>query len=154
MAGQFALMHKKNIPYGGAPSQFEFCDLFSKNRDIIHVKRYGNSSALSHLFAQGRLSGELFQMEKEFRKKVAEILPEEFLFDNPQERPRSEHYQVVFAIISDFPGDLSLPFFSKLNLKNTARNLSGLGYRVAKSKIDVADDRSKLTKYRERRKQK
>jgi len=40
-----------------------------------------------------------------------------------------------------------------LNLKNTSRNLRGLGYRVAKLKIDVADERSKLTKYRERRKQ-
>lgn len=153
MTGRFALMHNKNIPFGGAPSQIEFCDLFSKDRDIIHIKRYGNASALSHLFAQGRSSGELFQMEMEFRRKVAAMLPEDFSFEDAQERPRSEHYQVVFAIISDVQGDLELSFFSKLNLKNTARNLRGLGYRVAKSKIDVDDGRSKFTKYRRRRKQ-
>ena len=28
----------------------QFCDLYSKGRDIIHVKQYGGSSLLSHLF--------------------------------------------------------------------------------------------------------
>ncbi len=51
-------MDKKNIPYGGGYSRIEFCDLFSKSKQMIHVKRYGGSSVLSHLFNQGLVSGE------------------------------------------------------------------------------------------------
>lgn len=154
MAGQFALMDRKEIWYGGGQSQIEFCDLFSLDRDIVHVKRYGASSVLSHLFAQGRLSGELFQMDKEFRDKVSLELPAGFQLENAGERPKSGDYQVVFAIISDVPGELNIPFFSKLNLKNSARNLSGLGYKVAKIKIEVDVTKAKIQKFRERRKEK
>ncbi len=154
MAGQFALMDRKEIWYGGGRSQIEFCDLFSLNRDIVHVKRYAASSVLSHLFAQGRLSGELFQMDREFRDKVSQELPEGFKIVNVADRPRSDDYQVVFAIVSDVPGELDIPFFSKLNLKNSARNLSGLGYKVAKLKIEVDVGRAKLQKFKERRKTK
>jgi len=154
MAGQFALMDRKIISYGGGYSQIEFCDLFSTNGDIIHVKRYGSSSVLSHLFAQGRLSGELFQMENEFRQRVAEKLPEGFEIKNLQERPKSGDYQIVYAIISDIPRELDIPFFSRLNLKNSVRNLCGLGYRVAKLKIEVDEKKAKLKRYRRRREQK
>jgi uncharacterized protein (TIGR04141 family) len=41
------------IVHGGGHSKIEFCDLLSRDKKIIHVKRYGNSSVLSHLFAQG-----------------------------------------------------------------------------------------------------
>ncbi len=149
---QFALMDRKNISYGGGQSRIEFCDLFSLEGDIVHVKRYGASSVFSHLFAQGRLSGELFQMDKEFREKVSQELPEGFSIGDAKERPNSGDYQVVFAIVSDVPGELDIPFFSKLNLKNSARNLSGLGYRVAKSKIEVDATKAKLKRFRERRK--
>lgn len=148
----FVLMDRGNISYGGGHSQIEFCDLLSRNKDIIHVKRYGSSSVLSHLFAQGRLSGELFQMEEEFRKKVQEKLPEEFTLDNLIVKPKSDEYQVVFAIISDAPGKLTIPFFSRLNLKNSVRNLRGLGYRVSKSKIDVSEEKIIEKKYKRRKK--
>jgi uncharacterized protein (TIGR04141 family) len=83
------------------------------------------------------MSGELFQMDQEFRRKVAGKLPAPFTIREPTERPMTDQYQVVFAIISNAPGDLDIPFFSRLNLNNSARTLKGLGYRVAKHKIDV-----------------
>lgn len=54
-----ALMDKKTIYYGGGRSQIEFCDIYTKDRRLVHVKRYGGSSVLSHLFAQGVVSAEL-----------------------------------------------------------------------------------------------
>src|SRR2546425_6910223 len=33
-------------------SRVEFCDLYTDSQDIIHIKRYGGSSVLSHLFAR------------------------------------------------------------------------------------------------------
>ena len=150
-SNQFALMDQQMIFYGGGHSQVEFCDLYSINKDIIHIKHYGQSSLLSHLFAQGRSSGEIFQMEKVFREKVSEKLPKDFEIKNSHERPRSDDYQIVYAIISNVPGALEIPFFSKLNLKNSARSLRGLGYRVAKAKIEVDDRKTVLKKYRKKR---
>ena len=67
---------------------------------VDHIlNKYGSSSVLSHLFAQGRVSGELFQMESEFRHKVNKHLPVEFSINNPNKRPESNDYQIVFAII-------------------------------------------------------
>ena len=154
MPDKFVLMDKKNIPYGGGHSSIEFCDLLSSELDIIHIKRYGSSSVLSHLFSQGRISGELFQMEPDFRDKVNNFLPICFKMKNSKKRPMSNAYQIVFAIISDVPGDLNIPFFSRLNLKNSYRNLQGLGYRVAKSKIDVNREKMITKKYRPRKKSK
>jgi hypothetical protein len=52
----YTCMDGKNIVYGGGRSKVEFCDLFTKDRVMIHVKRYGGSGVLSHLFAQGAAS--------------------------------------------------------------------------------------------------
>ena len=50
------LMDRKNIRYGGGASSVEFCDVYdSENNTFIHIKNYYGSSALSHLFAQGRV---------------------------------------------------------------------------------------------------
>ena len=65
----FALMDRKVIMIGGGRSRVEFCDLFSINNDIVHVKKYGGSSLLSHLFFQAIVSGESFLHEEDFRKK-------------------------------------------------------------------------------------
>ena len=51
---------------------------------------------------------------------------------DPAKRPKQGEYRVVFAVISDRPGPLVLPFFSRLNLKHAVRRLDGYGFRVAK----------------------
>ena len=154
MAGQFALMDSKDIRHGGGQSKIEFCDLYSTNCDIIHVKRYGGSSVFSHLFAQGKISGELFQMDEKFRDKVSEELPKGFKIADTKQRPKTDQYRIVYAIISDARGDLDIPFFSRLNMKNSTRSLVSMGYRVAKSKVDVNVIKAKLKKYRKRGKAK
>jgi len=144
---RYALMDRKNISYGGGYTQIEFCDLFADGRDIVHVKRYGGSSVLSHLFAQGLVSGELFHTEPAFRRKVNARLPRRHRLADDDRRPRPDEFQVVFAVISDPPGDLVIPFFSRLNLKHAARRLAGYGYRVSIAKIDVSSVYSKLKRY-------
>jgi uncharacterized protein (TIGR04141 family) len=136
----FALMDRKEIKFGGGPSKFEFCDLFTLERDLIHVKQYGGSSLLSHLFAQGLNSADLFLGEEGFRQIVHGKLPPSHRFFDPSERPKPETYQVVFAIISQSQGPLWLPFFSRLSLRHACKRLQTLGYRVAWAKIEVASD--------------
>ena len=134
----FALLDKQNIPYGGGRSRIEFCDLYTRRGDIIHVKRYGGSSVLSHLFSQGTVSGEAFWMEADFRELVNQRLPESHRIQDPSRQPMPREYQVVFAVVSQQEGEgLSLPFFSRLNLRAAARRLQGYGYRVSISKIPV-----------------
>ena len=138
--GMYALMDRNFIYHGGGQSKFEFCDLYTNDRDIIHVKRYGASSVLSHLFAQGVNSAELFQTDAEFRDKVNDKLPVAYKIPDPSRRPEYGEYRVVYAIVSEIDGDLELPFFSKLSLKNARRRLEGFGYRITLSKVEVVDE--------------
>lgn len=85
---QFAVMDQKTIAHGGGQSTIEFCDLYSASKDILHLKRYGQSSTLSHLFSQGLVSGELFRMEAAFRKKVNRKLPKSHKLRDPKQPPK------------------------------------------------------------------
>lgn len=122
------LMDRKNISYGGGASSIEFCDVYDGDaRSFIHVKNYYGSSALSHLFAQGRVSGQLFLNDQPFRVKVKQ--KEGALPFNENDTPLAADFSIVFGVISDSENDLNLPFFSKVNLKNEKKLLEAFGFR-------------------------
>ncbi len=131
------LLDQKNIVHGGGRSQIEVCDLISINGELIHVKIYSKSSVLSHLFAQGLVSGQLIQMDSEFREKViAKLNPAFKHLLSKDQSPDKGSFTIVYGIISDTEGDdLRLPFFSQVNVNNTAKILSGMGYKVELLKI-------------------
>ncbi len=128
-------MDNDPIVHGGGRSKIEFCDLLTPDKKIIHVKRYGGSSPLSHLFAQGVVSGELFASDAEFRRKVNDRLPDAYKLANPDTRPKAGEYEVVYAIISHSDADLDIPFFSKVSLKNARSRLEFCGYNVSLKKV-------------------
>lgn len=128
-------MDAKNISYGGGHSKIEFCDVLTKDKKLIHVKRYSGSAQLSHLFAQGVVSGELMLQDAGFRAKVNEKLPKEHKFPNVVHRPEPQNYEIIFAIISESKSALEIPFFSKVTFRNTKRRLQAYGYTVTKTKI-------------------
>jgi uncharacterized protein (TIGR04141 family) len=120
------LMDKKNITYGGGSSSIEFCDVYDEtNKTFIHVKNYYGSSALSHLFAQGKVSGQMFLFDKKFRQEVKE--KEKKLTFNPATDPAPNDYKIVFGIISESNNPLNIPFFSKVNFKGTKSLLNAFG---------------------------
>ncbi len=129
------LMDRKIISHGGGHGKVEFCDIFTKDKKIIHIKRYGNSSVLSHLFFQGRVAGELFLNDEEFRDKVNKKLDAGFEIPNSTHRPIASEYEIIFAIISSSTKELKIPFFSKVNLRNTRNTLETFGYKVSLLKI-------------------
>lgn len=146
---RFALLDDtKKISHGGGHGQVEVCDLLSIDRKLIHVKLYGKSSVFSHLFAQGFVSGQLIQIDSEFREKVRGQLVSPFLeLFQVDEKPAQDEFTIVYAVISDAQGDnLYLPFFSRVNLNNTAKILRGFGYKVELLKISVDETYSKTTK--------
>jgi uncharacterized protein (TIGR04141 family) len=150
----FHLMHKVLVPYGGGKSSIEFCDLLGDNGDIIHVKRYSGSRDLSHLFAQGLNSGQLFQIDEGFRQAMDPHLPEFFRGRFIKNRPASQELRIVLAIVSKSLKPLNLPFFAKLSLRHAAQRLEIFGYRVALAKISTDQEHAKLKHYEERKKKK
>lgn len=130
-------LDQKSIQIEGK-SRFEFCDVYGKERIMVHVKRYAISSALSHLFNQGLVSAN-FLMEEEFRKKInKELLSGDFAIKDIKKRPNSDSscsYKIIFGIVSAVKGSLSLPFFSKLTLMHVSKTLNNLGFEFSVTKI-------------------
>jgi uncharacterized protein (TIGR04141 family) len=130
-----ALMDRQIIRLGDYRDQIELCDLLSQNGQFIHVKRKTRSATLSHLFSQGVISAELFLWEQSFRDSCAEKLiriEPSFASLIPSSKPETSNYEVAYAIIAkpnpNWPR--SLPFFSQLNLYNSAERLQRRGGRV------------------------
>jgi uncharacterized protein (TIGR04141 family) len=134
---QICLMDRQTVALGGPYNKIEFCDLLTQDGKVIHVKRYGASSVLSHLFAQGQVSAELFLSYPEFRDKVRVLLPTSYQSLIPSTRPIPANYEVIYAVISDSSTYLDIPFFSKVNLRNAKRRLESFGYRVSFQKIQA-----------------
>lgn len=151
-ATNFHLMHKVLVPYGGGKSSIEFCDLLGPDGDIVHVKRFSGSRDLSHLFAQGLNSGQLFQIDEGFRRAVDPHLPDGFRGRFLANRPATQELRVILAIVSKSLKPLNLPFFAKLSLRHAAQRLEIFGYRVALAKINTDPQHAKLKRYEKRKK--
>jgi uncharacterized protein (TIGR04141 family) len=128
--GVLHLLDRDLISYGQHRS-IEACDLYSRERVFIHVKKYGASSVLSHLFAQGAVSGELFYNEPSFRTAVSEKLPPAYQWGDPSVPPTPQQFEIQYAVICQPGKRLELPFFSKVNLKKESRRLRQLGFKVS-----------------------
>ena len=137
----YHLFHGSPIYLPANRGPIEFCDLavFGEDGcDLIHVKRFGKSSKLSHLFYQGTNSARLFRISPEFRKALsASIEDNQVLAKQLSKEPVQREYRVVFAIASSSTSRLPLPLFSKLSLKQAISELDGLGFRTAVAKIEV-----------------
>ncbi|MFB3917466.1 MAG: DUF6119 family protein [Terriglobales bacterium] len=146
----FALMDQKTIQIGGAHGRVEFCDLFTATKDLIHVKRYGASSVLSHLFSQAIVSGEAFRADPDFRAGALARLAGPFQLFTREQTPQPAEFQIVFAVVTEKSEPLQLPFFSRVNLRQATRRLQAFGYRTSLLKIQVAEARAKLKRYIDR----
>ncbi len=128
------LFDKKPITITGR-SPFEFCDVLTRDNKLIHVKRYSGSSALSHLFNQGYVSANLM-LEYQIRKRVNTKNVDGFQFTEPVDPNK---FEVIYGIISREDKDLDIPFFSKIMLVRTYKDLKKLGYETAIIKVKHED---------------
>jgi len=137
----FTLMDAKMIVHGGANSKIELSDLYKENL-FIHVKRYTRSSGLSHLFNQGKVSAELICSDKDFRiKAAAKIIEQDGTTNISEVRPDMQQVHVVFGVVSAASGELNLPFFSQVALKNAVyflKNTLNVG-KVSLVKIQAVE---------------
>lgn len=144
---EYVLMDTDLAYVPGAASGVEVCDLYRNDREFIHVKRYGGSSVLSRLFNQGLVSGELFRMDSAYRNIVNDKLPAERKIADPSGPPIPGEYRIVYAVISESEEPLSVPFFSKISLKNCVARLEAMGFDAMLAKISVEQQRKILKIY-------
>lgn len=133
----YALLDLQRFRPTGAATDIEFCDLFSSQRQLIHVKKRTSSATLSHLFSQGSVAAELFLQDQGLRDLVRDRLVELDKVNHaalvPNARPIAADYEIVYAIMAreGANGWPPLPFFSAVNLMHHASRIQTLGYRVS-----------------------
>ena len=128
-----ALIHKVGeIPFGGGKgNKIEVCDILTKNKDLMHIKKSGGSPLLSHLFNQATVSAEAL-LDSEFRTKYNTKLQEKGFGSYIDNDFKSNNYTIVLGIISKGKEPRpNIPFFSKVAIRYAAKTLSNLGYNVA-----------------------
>lgn len=136
------LFDRVAIQIPGQRTPIEACDVLGDHR-LIHVKRRTSSATLSHLFAQGRVSADSFRWIPGVRQQMREHLgsAHQLTATIPVDEPGQREFTVVFAVLAKnaakLPGDL--PFFSKLNLVRTARDVRRAGYEVRFAAIQQDD---------------
>ncbi|MBR5657112.1 MAG: TIGR04141 family sporadically distributed protein [Prevotella sp.] len=133
--GQILSMDTKLISSGVIGNGIEVCDLYTRNHQLIHIKRYGGSSVLSHLFNQGYVAANML-MQKDFRIRLNKH--EDFQqFDHVEEEVFNQRdYEIVFAVLSKYEENPPhIPFFSKITFKHVASSLNNLGYKVSVKSI-------------------
>ena len=153
--GAWSLMDRKLLKVGGIHDKVEFCDVYQPGV-LLHIKHYGSSNVLGHLFSQGLVSGELLKGHAQYVDLANAHLVAGHKLPAGNTVPRDvSGYKIVFCVISQSskPG-LHLPFFSKVVLKSVCTRLRELGYGgVMLSKIEC-DKNFVLTKKLAAKKQK
>lgn len=144
-----ALLDKKLVAPDGSTTRIEFCDLLSTDGSLVHVKRKSRSSTLSHLFAQGHVSAEALvdgtlrdQVRAAIQKAAGATDATGWLDLVPPSTSQVERDKVTvtYAVIanSSASGIEWLPFFSRLTLMQTVRDLNRLGFaKVALVRVPV-----------------
>lgn len=132
-------LFQANVP-GNNP--IEPCDVFTRNKELIHIKRYNGSSSLSHLIAQGLVSASLLS-DIEFRNFINESADAEIIKVNDN----NQDFKIVYAIVhKDSKKSIReiLPFFTIINLTQTVRQLDMMQIKYSIKKIDVVNSNSKI----------
>ncbi|MBK5221061.1 MAG: TIGR04141 family sporadically distributed protein [Thermoleophilia bacterium] len=95
---------------------------------------------MSHLFAQGLVSAELYLDDQRFRDGAAELLERLGASADmlSRERPNPGEWEVAYVVLTrgvrkDTP--YTLPFFSLANLASSARRLQDRGFKVSIAEV-------------------
>ncbi|EOW2077563.1 TIGR04141 family sporadically distributed protein [Vibrio mimicus] len=133
---QIAVLDQHWVRQKDVKQNYEFCDLITQCNRIIHVKHYGGSSVLSHLFAQATNGLNMMLNCPEVIPQVQEHLQETYISFDFSPLGKRVH-RVVLAIIYPHSGNLNIPFFSKVNLRHHAREMQNKGFIVELAEIPV-----------------
>jgi uncharacterized protein (TIGR04141 family) len=135
----YLLLDRKLIGIDDVPGPgIEVCDLVDlSKRRFIHVKKGSRqSSVLSHFFKQGSNSAQMIRKYEPFKAKLIERVQQDYGRRTAKELQGSldsgDRWTIDFQI-ADFPrpdNTHNIPFFSKLTLREEARNIEAMGFDV------------------------
>ena len=117
-------------------SPIEFCDLFLPERTFIHVKRYGSSEVLSHLFNQGRVAARLLLEDRRFREEAHKKFGGGAPFEI-EDRPDPRLFTIAFLVGSKYGDDQPLPLFARVVLVDVFNELRNYGFNVTFGFIQI-----------------
>jgi uncharacterized protein (TIGR04141 family) len=138
----FCNMDRDLVYPQGNQDKIEFCDVFGKGGQIIHVKRKGGSELIGHLLNQGLVSATVLLTE-EFRNKLNTKLNEsgksEWCVPLSSRDFDAGQYSIVYGLMcNDNDAELKIPFFSKVVMKEIVTTLRNYGFEVYMNKIGRA----------------
>jgi uncharacterized protein (TIGR04141 family) len=126
----------------------EASDLVAASGALIHVKRKGKSSTLSHLFLQAANSCELLRRAPETWDQVRMMMEQRAR--DPETAARAaacqataqqhrEAVEVAFGFLGDWRNRsvMDLPLFSRISLVNETRRIGNLGFRATVALISL-----------------
>lgn len=136
------VLHESLISPGGVTHGYEFCDVVSKNGDLIHIKSHGYSNTISHLWMQGVVGTESLVCDKEFRTKLRQRIAKletskkcgfKKLIPTYGKPINTNNFKVVYGLIRRpyRDGSYGIPFFSKASFQNVANRFQELNIDVA-----------------------
>jgi uncharacterized protein (TIGR04141 family) len=119
--------------------QIEVCDLFHKDGFLIHVKKYTDSQTLSHLFSQGYVAATTLTEDGDYRlafiEKVKGLSTD---FESiASQAPTKVTYAIAVSGSRSIP--MSLPTFSKVNLRGFVRKLRRMQVAPSVARIQMRD---------------
>jgi uncharacterized protein (TIGR04141 family) len=144
---RFAVLDHSLIRLPGETG-IEACDLVGASGALVHVKRKGKSSVLSHLFLQAVNSCDALRWSTEAQQQLKEMIKAHgaspALVASSLEAlarlQRGGHdIEVVFAFLGDWRQRTitSLPLFSRISLVQAARRIGQLGYQASVKLVDI-----------------
>jgi uncharacterized protein (TIGR04141 family) len=126
---------------GKAGERVEICDLLTRDKKLICVKRMDGSDKMSHLFQQGSVSAQMLLANDDYQERVMSELRK---LDPAAEFGTASDWTIVYAIATSRPGALKdiMYFFSRAALKMHSESIKGRGFKVAIAKIDRTASRA------------
>lgn len=133
----FALFDRVRLKNSGT-SMVEVCDLLYSEGHLIHVKRDGGASTLSHLFAQGEVSVLMLVYDDLFHKNFEREATSQGSKFTLAAQNAPTH--VTYAIAHKNPerAPLNLPTFSKINLRSHINRLRGMKIEASIARIVIS----------------
>lgn len=142
------LIDRMTARYEDEEGGVEPCDVFTADREFVHVKRLTGSAAMSHLIAQALVGARLFVSTRPYREYLRAQLAScpDVAALIPTERPFAGDHKITLAIITrdqkpavgDWPHiALSLPFLARTFLFHVASQIEEMGYRLQMARVEV-----------------
>lgn len=112
----------------------------TSDKTLIHIKKNGGSSLLSHLFNQAAVSAEAL-LDENFRTKLNHKLADNKYTELIDDSFVATSYKVIIAIINKTKDERpKIPFFSRVAIRYTTKVISNMGYKVELKNIDIANE--------------